>query len=576
MAQYVRGVAFKGNPRVRKIVEWQFTPEQQLEIAKCMIDPEYFIRTYVKIKHVDEEDLILFQPRSYQVEMLKKMLNHKRVIVKLPRQAGKTVLVSAVLLWHVLFLKNFSILVAAHKADKARDVLAMIKAMFEDLPEFLQLGADEWNKGNIVLENKSRIKATSTSGSAARGDTYNLAYVDEAAFIQSHIAKSFFESVIPTISSGKTTKIFITSTPKGLNHFHIMWEKAVKGLSGYEHVEIKWNEVPGRDEEFRTQVINEFGEDYFNQEYGAEFIGSSRTLIKASKLLGMVVNMVNPVASPGPEFRIYKMPEKGRFYFVTCDVAEGLGGDYSAITVTDITETPYRTAAVYQNNQIDTLALPGVLHDLARAYNMAPVLVESNFGGDVARTLATDLEYENVITTVVNKKGGNAEVGGGQSFRYGVMMNAPTKRIGCTNLKSLIENDQYIVSDSDTIDEARRFAVKKQSYAAEEGNDDLMMTLVLFGWAADQGYVRDMTDVVVKQKILEANKARVEQDMAPFGIIDDGSEELPKFGVPGFEDVLKPEANWLLGIRGPDPEPDPWVQDRLDKMYGDDWFRGSR
>lgn len=543
MAHFKKG--FEGNYSIRGVgipIEWD---EHKLsEFMKCKEDPDYFIENYIKIRHVDEEDLIPFRLRDYQREMLSKTLRSRKVIVKLPRQAGKTVCISAVLLWYIIFNRNYSILVAAHNGSKANEVLASIKAMYEELPDWLQHGVTEWNKGKIVLESGSRIKASTTSMSSARGDTYNCVYLDEAAFIATHLAEEFFKSVFPTISSGKTTKIIITSTPKGMNHFHSMWDAAIKKKSDYETVEIKWNDVPGRDEAFRNAVISEFGQTYFDQEYGAEFIGSDNTLIKGVKLMMMASDVERPLHDNGKS-RIFAHPEKGRHYAVTVDVSEGLGQDYSVVMVFDITTLPYTVAAIYQDNEISPMVLPGVILDMARGYNEAMVLVESNFGQQVADILWQDLEYEHVIMTARGKNNTKKDVVTLSTKSLpGVNMNALNKRLGCNTIKTILEADRLVIKDAKTYDEFLRFAKKKTSYAAVSGNDDLVMCCVLFGWLIDQGYVRDSTDVDIRAELNRQAAEAIERDMLPFGFEYEEPAPVIHIKKGPVEESLEPFMNW--------------------------------
>lgn len=554
-----------GNPRLRKAgTPFQYTAQQEEELVKCMLDREYFLRTYVKIKDVDSPKRILFDPRSYQKQMLKATLEERFVIVKLPRQAGKTVLMSAVLLHHVLFNQNYAILVAAHKGDKARDVLAMIKLMFEDLPSFLQQGVDEWNKGSIILENGSRIRTSATSPSAARGDTYNLVYLDEFAFVATHIADEFIKSIEPTTASGETTKIFITSTPKGLNMFYNMWSKSIirddpERWNGYVPIEIKWNDVPGRDEAFKARIIKTYGEDYFNQEYGAEFLGSSKTLIKASKLMALVDDRPIKLTE---HTRVYTMPEKGRIYAMTVDVAEGLGGDCSAVVVFDITAPPYNVVCVYQSRDVDPYTLPGVILGMGKAYNNAMVLIEANFGQLVADMLFRDLEYEAVVFTARSSKANQAISGGfAPNARAGLKMDKLPKMLGCTALKTLVENDQLFVRDAQTIYELRRFAVKGKTYQAEEGHDDLAMCLVMFGWLVDQGYVRDLTSASVRESIAKINQRMIDDDVVPFGGIDTGTP----VGEEAVVAVKAGDDSWLWGNK-PDPTPQSGLEAEFERL----------
>lgn len=974
MARYNKG--FEGNFNIRGAgipIEWD---EHKLsEFMKCEKEPLYFIQTYIKIRNVDKEDLVPFILRDYQHEMLEKMLNSRKVIVKLPRQSGKSILASAVILWYIIFNRNYSILIAAHNGAKANDLLGVVKAMYEELPDWLQHGVSEWNKGRIVLESGSRIKASTTSISSARGDTYNAVLLDEAAFIATHIAEEFFKSVFPTISSGKTTKIFITScvtkdtfvvtekgiqqigdlinpsmpgipnmgyqvapynvlgkdilregtimvnngkapikhiltsssslkctgshklwackngnygwykteelvvgdyisiqygmnvwgnddtlsdieehnsqkrqrspfekpdvltpdlayflglfvaegyhrfqynsdgavtggqviissgdnildvlnrttkmkwtlekdgvhyrcasttlthfleqfgfktgvkapaktipqrimrasksvvasflrgmfdgdgsahanrdivsyvstseqmidqiralllnfgvlsrkyqtvsaptkkvkvysthytleiggestkiffqeigfglsrkqqyeqncyisrgrrgnhtdiipfaktlllnnglkptsqqraehlsrsallhyseqfpdiispnikwekirsienvgieevydfcledipndnfchsviyngiighqTPKGMNHFHSMWDAAIKKKSDYETVEIKWNDVPGRDEAFRNAVISEFGQTYFDQEYGAEFIGSDNTLIKGVKLMMMASDVERPLHDNGKS-RIFAHPEKGRHYAITVDVSEGLGQDYSVVMVFDITTLPYTVAAIYQDNEISPMVLPGVILDMARGYNEAMVLVESNFGQQVADILWQDLEYEHVIMTARGKNNTKKDVVTLSTKSLpGVNMNALNKRLGCNTIKTILEADRLVIKDAKTYDEFLRFAKKKTSYAAVSGNDDLVMCCVLFGWLIDQGYVRDSTDVDIRAELNRQAAEAIERDMLPFGFEYEEPAPVIHIKKGPVEESLEPFMNW--------------------------------
>src|SRR5882757_1395149 len=487
-------VGFKGNALLRKAGVSPiggYTIERQKEILRCALDPYYFFRTYVKIKHVDFERKVPFDPRGYQLEMIKSILDNRNTVSRWPRQSGKTSVLAAVALHYLLFQHNYSILIAAHKGDKARDIIGSIEDMYMELPSWLQQGVVEWNKGSFKLENGSRIRASTTSTSSARGDVYNAILLDEFAFVAAHVANEFLKSVIPTVSSGKDTKIVITSTPKGLNTFYKVWADAIKIPSeerksdDFVPIAVEWNEVPGRDEAFRKNIIDKFGQEFWDQEFACVFQGSSSTLISAAKLI--TLSSITPMKE-ADSTRLYELPDKNKLYAITVDVAEGLGGDFSVIMVFDVTSAPYRPVYIYQDRYIDIMALPGMIFEIARRYNNAMVLVESNFGQQVANILWHDYEYEHVISTERSIKSvGGFKVGWGSKRQIpGVQMNAQTKRVGCATLKSLVENDQLLINDAKLIDELKRFAVKGKSYAAENGNDDLVMALVLFGWLVEQ------------------------------------------------------------------------------------------
>lgn len=554
---------FKGNLLLRKAgvpPDGGYTPERIGELIKMAGDPVYFCRNYVYIKNVDYEKKVLFDPRGYQLKMITSIIHNRNTISRWPRQCGKTTVLAAIALWYLLFQRNFSVLIAAHKGDKARDIIGSIQDMYMELPSWVQQGIVEWNKGSFRLENGSRIRASTTSVSSARGDTYNIIMLDEFAFVAEHVADEFLKSVIPTVASGKDTKIIITSTPKGLNMFYKVWKGAIENKvappNHFVPIAVEWNEVPGRDEVFRASIIAQFGENYWNQEFACAFIGSSATLISAAKLLTLADT---PPIMASENRRMFQKPIPGHLYACTVDTAEGLGGDFSVIMIFDVTTLPYQQVFIFQDRDIDPMALPGEVLSACRAYNNAMVLVESNFGGLIADILWHEYEYENVISTArAVKNPSGTKVGfGGKQMRHGVQMNALAKRIGCSNLKTLIENDQLIVHDEKTIDELQRFAVKGKSYAAESGNDDLVMAMVLLGWLADQGYLKDQNDTNVRTSIAAMNEARINDSM------------LTGFHSTGLEDTSAPVAaragddSWLMDKE--DPEYDAYVRDGLNR-----------
>lgn len=557
----MKTTGFKGNQLLRKAgvpPDGGYTQERLQEIFRCSIDPIYFFRTYVKIKHVDYEAKVLFDPRDYQLKMLQSILDNRNTISRWPRQSGKTSVLAAVALHYLIFQRNHSILIAAHKGDKARDIIGAIQDMYMELPSWLQQGIVEWNKGSFKLENGSRVRASTTSTSSARGDTYNMIMLDEFAFVASHVAEEFLKSVIPTVASGKDTKVIITSTPKGLNMFYKVWESAINNdvapPNHFVPIAVEWNEVPGRDEVFREGIIKQYGQEYWDQEFACAFLGSSATLISAAKLITLAT--MQPLQAT-ENTRLYEAPIKGHLYACTVDVAEGLGGDFSVVMVFDVTQAPYKPVYIYQNRYIDVMALPGLIAGVAKGYNGAMVLVESNFGQMVADILWRDFEYEHVIFTERTiKNPGGFKIGfGGKRQMPGVKMDVLTKRVGCSNLKSMVENDQLIIHDAQTIEELRRFAVKGKSYAAEQGNDDLVMCLVLFGWLSEQGYLKAQNDVDVRGQIAHINKQRIDDNM------------LVTYQSDGRE-----ESDMPLAVKG-----DSWLMDKedpvIDPFYAEDLER---
>ena len=516
---------YLGNPLLKKAnVKIDFTKEQIAEYIKCKEDPVYFTKNYVQIVSLDE-GLVPFKMWDFQEELIRKFHRNRFNIAKLPRQTGKSTTVVSYLLPYILFNDNVNIGILANKASTARDLLARLATAYENLPKWIQQGVVVWNKGNIELENGSKILAASTSASAVRGMSFNIIFLDEFAFVPNHIADSFFASVYPTITSGKSTKVIIISTPQGMNHFYKMWMDAVSGRNGYTYHEVHWSQVPGRDQKWKEETIKNTSQRQFTQEFECEFLGSVDTLISAAKLKALVFE--EPITR-NKGLDVFEKPKENSEYLMTVDVSRGIGGDYSAFIVYDITTVPYRIVAKYRNNEIKPMLFPSVINDVARGYNNAWVLCEVNDIGDqVASILNFDLEYPNVLMCAMRGRAGQIVGQGfsGNKTQLGVKMSITVKKVGCANLKQIIEDDKLIFNDYDIINELTTFIQKKQSFEADEGfHDDLVMCMVIFAWLVQQDYFKEMTDNDIRQRIYDEQKNQIEQDMAPFGFITTGLE----------------------------------------------------
>tara|TARA_B110000495_G_scaffold41374_1_gene33686 strand:+ start:215 stop:1840 length:1626 start_codon:yes stop_codon:yes gene_type:complete len=509
--------AYLSNPNLKKIgINIEFTKEQVEEYIKCAKDPIYFVKNYMKIIHVDK-GLIPFDLYEYQEEMITKFNEERFVITKMPRQSGKSTAVISFILHYILFNESKNVALLANKAELARELLDRLKKAYENLPLWLQQGITTWNKGSIELENGSKILATSTTGSAARGQSFSLVFLDEFAFVQHNIANDFFKSVYPTISSGQETKMIIVSTPKGMNHFYKMWVEAEEQRSNFKTLSVDWWETPGRDSDWKLQQIANTSEEDFNQEFACEFLGSTNTLVN--------VNILRNLAFINPTFQKNGFDQYGEInpdhqYVVTVDTARGVGLDNSAFVVVDITTVPYRVVAKFKDSLISPLLYPELIYNVATNYNEAFVLVEINdIGEQIANILANDLEYENIFVTNVKGRAGQVIGGGFSSNRQlGVRTTKQVKRIGCSTLKDLIENNKIIIEDFDIIEEMSNFINKKDSYQADEGyHDDLVMCLVLFSWLIRQPYFKDLTNSDIRERILKDKENMIEADLLPFG-----------------------------------------------------------
>jgi hypothetical protein len=534
--------AYLGNPRLKRAgVPMPYTKEQIDEWLKCAADHTYFIKRYIKIVNVDR-GFIPFELWPFQEEMVDSFVNDRFTIAKMPRQVGKTTTAAAFILWCILFKENYSVAILANKMAQAREILSRIQRSYEALPKWLQQGVVEWNKGNIELENGSKVLAAATSSSAIRGTSQNLIYLDEFAFVPSHIQEEFFSSVYPTISSGTTTKVVITSTPNGLNMFYKIWTDSERGHNDYTRISVHWSDVPGRDEKWAEQQIRNTSPDQFRVEFGCEFLGSSATLIDPNKLAALSYAL--PIES-SPSFKMYKRPMPGHQYVTVVDVSHGAGLDYSAFVVFDVTQMPYEVVATFRDNKVPVLVYPKYIIEAAMNYNRAGILVEVNDAGQqIVDILHYDLEYDGILTTAQIKKrvqltGGFA---GQTKTRQGVRTDKVVKAIGCVNLKTMVEQDRLIVNDYQLIQEMSRFSLNGKSYEAEEGHDDLVMCCVLFAWLTAQTYYKEMTNVDFRRGVYDENARMIEEELTPFGFINTGHEET----VPNEEivDTIYVNTNW--------------------------------
>lgn len=541
---------YLGNPNLKKTnTPVEFTKENIIEYGKCAEDPLYFIKNYVQIVSLDH-GLVPFEMYGFQEGMVSTMHDNRFSIFKLPRQSGKSTIIISYLLHYALFNPNVNIAVLANKSITARDILGRLQLAYENLPKWMQQGIIAWNKGNIELENGSKIIAAATSSSAIRGGSYNIIFLDEFAFVPSNVAEQFFASVYPTITSGQNTKVIIVSTPHGMNMFYKIWVDAQERRNDYIATEVHWSEVPGRDEEWKKETIRNTSESQFNAEFECEFLGSIDTLISAHRLKTLVYR--NPIQS-NAGLDIYVRPEKDNVYMITADVSRGTANDYSAFVVFDVTEIPYKMVAKFRDNEIKPLLFPTKIHEVAKAYNQAYVMVEVNdIGEQVANALQFDLEYDNLVMASMRGRAGQilgAGFSGGRA-QLGVRTTKAVKKIGCSNLKQLIEDNKLIIEDYDAVNELSTFIVRGSSYQADDGcNDDLVACMFMFAWATDQTYFKELTDNDIRKTMIKEQQDMLEQDMAPFGFIVNGIDDpfedtVDEYGTRWTPVVRDYNTNW--------------------------------
>jgi hypothetical protein len=514
---------YLGNPLLKKAnTKHEFSGNQIEEFINCSRDPVYFANNYIKIVTLDH-GLQPFTMYPFQKNMLRSFHDNRFNICKLPRQSGKSTTVVSYLLHYAIFNDNVNVAILANKANTARDLLARLQTGYENLPRWLQQGILSWNKGSLELENGSKIFASSTSASSVRGGTYNIIFLDEFAFVPNQVADNFFSSVYPTITSGSSSKVIVVSTPFGMNHFYRLWSDAQKGKNEYVPLEVHWTDVPGRDENFKKTTIANTSEAQWRQEFECQFLGSADTLISGPKLNSLVFS--NPITS-NAGLDVYEDPVDDHTYAVTVDVARGVEKDFSAFVVFDVSQFPHKVVAKYRNNQIRPLFFPQIIRNVALSYNKAHVLCEVNDVGDqVAAGLFYELEYSNLLMTSMRGRAGQVLGQGfsGKKVQLGVKMSKTIKKVGCLNLKTLIEESKLVFEDFDIINELTTFIQKGNSFEAEEGrNDDLVMCLVMYSWMINEDYFKELTDQDIRKRLYQEQKNQIEQDMSPFGFISDG------------------------------------------------------
>jgi len=529
---------YNGNSSLKRIgIDFSYSEEQVLEIAKCVKDPIYFIDNYCYIVTLDH-GIQPFKLYDCQKRKIKLIHDNRKVILMEGRQQGKTTSAAAYILWYTLFQESKTVAVLANKASTAREIMARYQLMFEYLPDWMQQGIKTWNKGDVELENGSIVFTAATTAAGIRGKSVNLLYIDEAAIIPNTVADAFFTAVYPVISAGQTTKILITSTPLGYNHFWKFWNDAVNKNNDFVPMFIPYSEIPGRTEAWALEQKRQLGDMKYNQEVLCKFLGSSLTLINSDTIEYM---STCPTVYSKDGLDLYEYPVKAQLdedteeligkphsYVIVADTAKGVGGDYSAFVIIDITSVPYKLVGKFRDNKMAPMLYPSVIYKVARDFNMAYVLIEINSSEQVAHIMHNELEYENLIFVNRDTKTGQAVTGGfgGGKTQLGVNTDKRVKRIGCFTFKSLVEEKKLLITDADTISEISTFIQVKDSYAADDGyHDDLVMPLVLFSWLTTNPYFKELNDVNIREAMYQARIKQIEEDVVPFGFAFNGTEE---------------------------------------------------
>ena len=507
---------YLGNNLIKRAgVETKYTPEEIAEYQKCSEDPCHFIQNYCQIISLDE-GLVPFKLRGYQDKLINHFNDNRFSVILAARQSGKSITSCAYLLWYLLFTPEVTTAILANKGAIAREMVSRIVTMLETVPFFLQPGVKILNKGNIEFGNDSKLVAAATSSSSIRGMSINMLYLDEFAFVED--AETFYTATYPVVTSGKDSKVIITSTANGVgNMFYKIYESAVHNQSEYKHFLINWFDVPGRDEEWKKETIANTSEAQFEQEYGNSFLGTGNTLINSNTLLGL---MAKEPDWNKDGVKVYEKPKEGHTYITTVDVSKGRGIDYSTFTIMDISVKPFRQVCTYRDNMISPMLFPDLIAKYTKPYNESLVIIENNAeGGMVATQLHYDIEYPNVFVQGMSK-----------AEDIGVTMTKRIKRIGCSTLKELLEENRMSICDRDGITELMTFISKGNSFEADRGfHDDMVMNLVLFSWFVTTDHFYHLTDRQVKELLYAEQQKTIEDDILPPGIFDTGQNNTESF-----------------------------------------------
>lgn len=501
---------YLGNALVKRDgVEHQFTKEEVVEYAKCMKDPVHFAENYIKVISLDK-GLVPFKPYDYQRKMFNHFNDNRFSIVLACRQSGKSISSIIYILWYVCFHADKTVAILANKGATAREMLGRITLALENLPHFLQPGCKELNKGSIGFSNNSKIIASATSASSIRGLSVNLLFLDEFAFVEN--ANEFYTSTYPVVTAGTDTKVIITSTANGVgNLYYKIYESARKEQNEFKSFRVDWWDVPGRDEKWKQQTISNTSEIQFEQEFGNNFLGTSNTLISANTILGL--QHKDPIRIKD-NIRYYEKPKAGHQYIMCVDVSKGRGQDYSTFNVIRITNKNFKQVCTFRDNIISPLIFPDLLMKVAKQYNDCLVVIENNDVGQVVcNAIHYEYEYENLFVESTVKASG-----------IGVTMTKKIKRIGCSNLKDIIEMGKLEINDLNTINEISTFEVRGSSYQASDGNhDDLVMNLVLFAWFVSSEAFGNLSELDFKELLYSQTLKEIEDDLPPVGVLQDKS-----------------------------------------------------
>ena len=500
----------------------KFTSTQLQELARCTVDPKYFIKNFCYIQHPTKGRL-KFELYGYQDRLVDVYHNYRYSIAMLPRQTGKSTCAAAYLLWYAMFKPDSVILIAAHKYSGAQEIMQRVRYMYEMCPDHIRAGATAYNKGSLEFDNGSRIVAQATTENTGRGMSITLVYLDEFAFVPPRVASEFWTSISPTLSTGG--KCFITSTPSQDNdQFAQIWKQANKtqdeygnetevGINGFKSILVDWREHPDRDEKWAAEEQGKIGEERFRREHGCEFITADETLINSLKL--NIMESREPWKRTG-QVRWYKNVDRTKTYIAGLDPSLGTGGDNAAIQIFELPNM--KQVAEWKHNKTTVTEqiriLKGMLQQIKDEAPEAEIYwsVENNTLGEAALVVIEEMGEENIPGTFLSQPKGNNL---GRRYRKGFTTTNKSKLSACSKLKTWVESERIEIASSALLRELKTFVARGSGFAAKDGEtDDLVMALLL---------VVRITQEVAQYDEVTYNELRDtfsdEDDMAPMPFV---------------------------------------------------------
>jgi len=474
---------YLNNPNLPTVdSQYEYTPEMVRDIKKCAQNILYFAENFFYIVSLDEGkqtiDLHLCQKR-----VLRKMRDNRFFILLASRQIGKTTLMTIYALWVACFQQDQSILIVANKEGTAIEIFRRIRLAYEELPNWLKPGVKEYGKTSMSLANGCRIGISTTTGTAARGQSINVLVLDELAFIEPHLVEEFWKSVYPIVSSSKKSKIFIASTANGTgNLFHSIYTGAEQKRNGWECDKILWNEIPGRDEKWKQETIATIGSlDAFNQEFNCEFLDSGESSVNEELYEKLSVYIRDPLyIMEDGHYQIWEEPKDDRIYIAGVDVSEGIDKDASVIQIIDVTDlTGIKQVACYHNNGISPVNFTNKLNEILVQWGRPIALIErNNCGAQVVDNLRHIHGYENIVSW-------GSATAGRQKDQLGVVVHTNTKFVGVTNMRYWVNQLQVVqIRDINLLKEFKSFVRNANgTWSAKKGagyHDDRVMSFI---WA---------------------------------------------------------------------------------------------